>query len=264
MADYTFLDLIPQFAEKEHGSGWHELGGFELGHPVMNSAGHVTLSHVVFAALSVVIVLGLAVVARSKYSDPETALVPEGKLSVRNFFETIFDAVYGMMADMMGEKHAKAYFPLIATLACFIFISNLMGLVPGLSPPTQNLNTNLACAVTVFVVYNAAGIKENGLIGHIKHFMGPILWLAPLMFVIEIIGHVFRPISLGIRLTGNMTGDHMVLGEFANLASGIFTVPAVIPIPFFFLGLLVSVIQTLVFCLLSSIYIALAVEHDDH
>ncbi len=263
MADYTFLDLIPSFAEKEHGSGWHELYGFELGHPVMNAAGHVTLSHVVFAALSVVIVLLLAVIARGKYNDRETALVPEGHLSIRNFFETIFDAVLAMMTDMMGEEKAKKFFPLIATLACFIFISNLMGLVPGLAPPTQNLNTNLACSIVVFVVYNLAGLKENG-VGYLKHFLGPIWWLAPLILVIEIIGHVFRPISLGVRLTGNMTGDHMVLGEFANLAEGLMGVPFGIPVPFFFLGLLVSVIQTLVFCLLSSIYISLAVEHEDH
>lgn len=263
MADYTFLDLIPEFAEKEHGSGWHELFGFELGHPVMNPAGAITMSHVVFAAVAVVIVLVMGAIARTKYTDRETALVPEGHLSIRNFFETIFDAVYGMMSDMMGEEKTRKFFPLIATLACFILISNLMGLIPGLAPPTSNLNTNLACAVVVFLVYNVAGIKENG-IGYLKHFMGPIWWLAPLILAIELIGHIFRPISLGVRLTGNMTGDHMVLGEFANLASGLFTVPAIIPVPFFFLGLLVSIIQTLVFCLLSSIYISLAVEHEEH
>ncbi len=262
MADYTFANFIPGFAHQEH-EGWHHLGPIDLYSPVINANGHVTLSHVVFGVVSAVLIVILAMVARRKYSSRETALIPEPRFSIRNFFEMVFDAVYNMMRDMMGEKQALRFFPLIASLAIFILVSNLMGLVPGLIPPTQNLNTNIGPAIIVFFVYHAAGLFENGF-GHVKHMMGPVLLLAPLIFVIEIIGHIARPISLGVRLTGNMTGDHMVLGVFASLADGIMGVPFLLPIPFLFLGLLVSVIQTLVFCLLSSVYIALSVAHEEH
>lgn len=262
MADYTFANFIPNFAHHEH-EGWHEIAGIHLPPPVINPAGHITLSHVVFGVVAFVICVVLAAIARRKYATREEALIPEAKFSLRNFFEVIYDAVYNMMRDMMGQKNAERYFPLIATLATFIFISNLMGLVPGLIPPTQNLNTNIGPAFIVFVVYHIAGIRENGL-GHFKHMMGPVLLLAPLIFVIEIVGHIARPVSLGVRLTGNMTGDHMVLGVFGSLAESIMSVPFLLPIPFLFLGLLVSVIQTLVFCLLSSVYIALSVAHEEH
>ncbi len=267
MAEYSFLDLIPGFSEKE-AAGWHHLPGteIELGTPLLNPAGHVTMGHVVLSAFVFVLVLLVATAVRGKFTDRETALVPDGKLTLRNFIETILGAVYTMMEDMMGEKAAKQYFPLIATLALWIFFSNILGLIPGFLPPTQNLNTSLAPALVVFIVYNLAGIKEQGIVDYIKHFMGPVLFIAPLMLVIELVGHAFRPISLGVRLTGNMTGDHMVLAEFANLAGDIFGgLPVALPIPFLALGLLVCTIQTLVFCLLSSVYIALAVEHsEDH
>lgn len=262
MAEYTFANFIPDFAHHEH-EGWHELFGINLGHPVMNSSGHVTMTHVVFGLVAFALIVVLGFVARRRYTNREEALVPEGKLSVRNFFEVVFDATFNMMSDMMGEKHARRYFPLIASLAIFVLVSNLMGLIPGLSPPTSNLNTNIGPALVVFLVYNAAGFRENGL-GHLRHMMGPVLALAPLIFIIEVVGHIARPVSLSVRLTGNMTGDHMVLGVFGSLADALMGVPFLFPIPFLFLGLLVSVIQTLVFCLLSAVYIALAVAHEEH
>lgn len=262
MADYTFANFIPDFAHHEH-EGWHELFGYALPHPVINPSGHVTMTHVVFGLVAFAIIVVLGLIARKRYSNRDEMLVPEARFSIRNFFEVIFDAVYGMMNDMMGEKHTRRYFPLIAALAVFIFVSNLMGLVPGLSPPTSNLNTNIGPAFVVFFVYHAAGLRENGF-GHIKHMAGPILALAPLIFIIEVIGHIARPVSLGVRLTGNMTGDHMVLGVFGSLADSIAGVPILLPIPFLFLGLLVSIIQTVVFCLLSTVYIALAVAHEEH
>jgi F-type H+-transporting ATPase subunit a len=139
-----------------------------------------------------------------------------------------------------------------------------MGLVPGFAPATANLNTTIGPALVVFVVYNMAGIFEHGIVAHVKHLMGPVLLLAPLMFVIEVVSHIARPMSLGIRLTGNMTGDHMVIGVFGGIAESIFSVPLIFPIPFLFLGLLVCIIQTLVFCLLSTVYLALATAHEEH
>lgn len=261
MADYTFANFIPGFAQHEH-EGWHEIAGVHL-QPLINKAGHVTMTHVVFGTFTFFVILGLAFIASQKYKNRDTALIPEEKLTLRNFFETIFDAVYDMMEGLLGERLTKRYFPLIACLAVYIFISNCMGLFPGLAPATSNLNTTIGPALVVFLVYNFAGIQENGLVNHIKHLMGPVLLLAPLMFVIETVSHIARPLSLGIRLGGNMTGDHMVLGVFGGIAEGIFGYPLFAPIPFLFLGLLVCTIQTLVFCLLSTVYLALATAHDD-
>lgn len=262
MADYTFANLSADFAQHE-AEGWHEIFGIPL-QPLINPAGHVTFTHVVFGVASFVIILLLAFTAKQKYRNRDDALVPEARLSVRNFFEVIFDAVFDMMEGLLGEKLTKRYFPLIAALAIYVFISNCMGLVPGLYPATSNLNTTIGPALVVFVVYNFAGISEHGLVAHIKHLMGPVLLLAPLIFIIEVISHIARPMSLGIRLTGNMTGDHMVLGVFGGIADSLMGLPLFFPIPFLFLGLLVCTIQTLVFCLLSTVYLALATAHDDH
>ncbi len=262
MADFTFIDFFPAFAEREYiegEQGWNDI----FGNPLLDPAGSVGITHVVFTGVLVVLLGVLALIARRKYRDKETALVPDGKLTVAGFFEAIFDAIINMMSEMMGEKEAKKYFPLIAALGCFIFFGNVMGLVPGLYHPTSNLNTGLACAIVVFLVYNAGGFMDQG-IGYIKHFMGPVLYLAPLIFIIELVSHAFRPISLSVRLTGNMTGDHLVLAIFGDIAADIMTVPFLLPVPFLFLGLLVCIIQSLIFCLLASVYIGLAVAHDDH
>ena len=264
MADYTLLDLIPSFAHHEHAPrGWSEvLGGAR---PVFKETGPILMAPVAFAALVLVIMVIGALIARTKYKSAQTAILPEGHLTVRNVFEGIFDAIYNMMAGMMGPQNARRYFPLIATLGLFILGCNLLGLVPGFLPPTQSLNTNLAMGLTVFVFYNVVGLMEQGPVNYFKHFAGPMLALAPLMLVIELISHCIRPLSLSLRLAGNMTGDHTVLGVFGQIAADLFGgLPLLLPVPFLFLGLLVSVIQTIVFCMLSSIYIAMAVHHEEH
>lgn len=254
MADYTFIDLFaPDVAHSNYNT--------VFGNPLLKPTGHVAVDHIIMGVVSLVIIVVLALIARRGYATRESAMIPEGKFSVRNFFELIFDAVMGMMTDMMGKENARRYFPLIAALAVFILISNLMGIIPGLAPPTSSLNTTLACSAVVFITYNIAGIRAHGA-AYLKHFLGPVWFIAPLMLVIELVGHSFRPVSLAVRLGGNMTGDHMVVGVFGDLASMLFGVPLLIPVPFLFLGLMVSVIQTLVFCLLSTIYISLAVSHD--
>ncbi len=260
MADYTLLDLVPQFASSEHGAGWGDvLWGAK---PLFNPNGAVTLTHVGMSALVVLVIVVAGSIARKRYATREGELVPEDHLSVRNAFEVIFDAVYNMMEGMMGRKHARQYFPLIAGLSIYILISNLMGLIPGLAPPTQNLNTNLACSMVVFVFYNYMGLRENGL-NYLKHFLGPMMAIAPMILIIELFSHAFRPVSLSMRLSGNMTGDHAVLGVFSQMAEGLVGMPLLLPVPFLFLGLLVSFIQTIVFCMLSSVYIAMAVEHHE-
>lgn len=176
--------------------------------------------------------------------------VPGG---LQNFMEVVIGGIENMVVETMGE-HGRPFFPLIATLAIFILVSNLIGLVPGFFPPTANINTTAACAVVVFVMTHVVGVKEHG-VKYIKHFMGPILWLAPMMFFIEVIGHFSRVISLTLRLFGNMNGHELVLMIFFGLA------PFLVPLPMMMMGVLVSFIQAFVFMLLAMIYIQGSLEH---
>ena len=167
--------------------------------------------------------------------------------------------IYGTMVDMMGKKAARRFMPLIGACAFMIFFSNLFGLIPGFQPPTSNLSTTMSMALVIFVATHVFGVIENGG-SYFAHFLGPYLPLAPLMLPIELISHIARPITLAVRLMANMTADHLVLGIFLGL------VAYVVPLPIYALGCIVVVVQTMVFCLLSTVYIAMAIEHhdDDH
>ena len=200
---------------------------------------HVTYTWFVMAVLILVAFLA----SRS------ITMVPSG---VQNLMEVVVTGIDGLIEETMG-KEGKAYFPLIATFALFILVCNLIGLVPGFYPPTANLNTNAALALTVFVLTHVVGFRKHG-IAYLKHFMGPIIWLAPLMFIIEIIGHIARPLSLTLRLFGNMYGHEIVLMIFLGL------VPLFLPIPMMLMGVLIAFIQTFVFTLLAMIYVAGALE----
>ncbi|HTP66904.1 MAG TPA: F0F1 ATP synthase subunit A [Geobacteraceae bacterium] len=175
--------------------------------------------------------------------------IPDG---LQNFMEIVVGGIENMIVETMGE-HGRPFFPLIATLALFILVSNLIGLIPGFYPPTANINTTAACAVIVFISTHVVGIKEHGF-HYLKHFMGPIWWLAPIMFFIEVIGHLSRPVSLTLRLFGNMNGHELVLMIFFALA------PFLVPIPMMLMGVLVSFIQAFVFMLLAMIYIQGSLE----
>ncbi|HEY3307557.1 MAG TPA: F0F1 ATP synthase subunit A [Desulfuromonadaceae bacterium] len=170
----------------------------------------------------------------------------------QNFMEIIIGGIENMVVETMGE-HGRPFFPLIATLAIFILVSNLIGLVPGFFPPTANINTTAACAIIVFISTHVVGIKHHGL-HYLKHFMGPIAWLAPVIFFIEVIGHLSRPVSLTLRLFGNMNGHELVLMIFFGLA------PFLVPLPMMLMGVLVSFIQAFVFMLLAMIYIQGSLE----
>jgi F-type H+-transporting ATPase subunit a len=187
----------------------------------------------------IIVILALLSVLATK----ALTAVPGG---LQNFMEVIIGGIENMVIETMGE-HGRPYFPLIATLAIFVLVSNLIGLVPGFFPPTANINTTAACAVVVFVTTHVVGVKEHG-VKYIKHFMGPILWLAPMMFFIEVIG-------LTLRLFGNMNGHELVLMIFFGLA------PFLVPLPMMMMGVLVSFIQAFVFMLLAMIYIQGSLEH---
>src|SRR3990172_3128274 len=156
-------------------------------------------------------------------------------------FVLMINFLLDLITSMMGSREkAKRYFPLLGTSFMFILISNLLGLIPGFLSPTGNFNTTVACALVIFVMYNFYGFKENG-VAYLKHFAGPIIYIAPLMIVIEIISHLVRPLSLSLRLFWNMTGDHLVLGIFTNLTH--FVVPAL----FIALGIFISFLQAFIF-----------------
>lgn len=224
---------------------------------------HLYASLFVLTALAIVAVLTDTSVRNAK------DILPEGKLTVRTFAELLTSATYGMMVDQMGPKAARYFLPLIGTCMFFILFSNLLGLIPGFLPATDNFNTTLACGIVIFVATHIYGLKENGA-GHIKHLFGP--WMGPalvpiniLMFFIEVISHLVRPLSLGIRLMANMVADHMVLGIFLGFAATLaFPLFIWLPVPLYMLGLLVVCVQALVFSLLSTVYIAMAIEHAEH
>jgi len=216
------------------------------------------VSHIVMALVvaGIALLMAWGVNRRLKNAAP---LVPDRKFSPFVFMEGLCEAVLSLMEGVMGEANAKRYFPLVGSLAVFILLSNLLGMIPGFVPPTDTLDTTLALGATVFVTTHVLGVREHG-IAYFKHFLGPIVkWYAlPLMaliFVIEMISHLVRPCSLAVRLMGNIMGDHKVVGIF--LSFGILLVP----LPIMALGLIVAVVQTLVFSLLTIVYIALAVEH---
>ena len=208
------------------------------------------------------VILVLTLLVRPALMQYEKAVIPEAKLTLRTAFEVWVGYWYGLMKDMMGPRRAKRYFPLIGALSLFIVISNLLGLVPGFTPPTSNLNVTLACALIVFVMFNYYGIKANGL-GYFKHLFGPWLGWAYvpinlLLFVIETLSLCIRPLTLSVRLMLNMAVDHMLAGIAVTM------VALFLPIPVLVLGTLVCVVQVLVFCLLTSIYITLATDHEGH
>jgi F-type H+-transporting ATPase subunit a len=209
------------------------------------------------SAFIVLLVLGLALKTRSDIEKTEKAILPDDKLTLRTFMEVFIGYFYGMMKDMMGAKRAKRYFPLIGTASLFIFFSNFLGMFPGFNPPTSSWSITAGCAAVVFVAFNYYGLKENGL-GYLKHLAGPVWWLAPLIFPLEVFSLCLRPVTLSIRLMVNMAVDHLLLAVVTGM------VMLIVPLPIMVLGTIIALIQVLVFCLLSSIYITLATEHEDH
>jgi F-type H+-transporting ATPase subunit a len=213
---------------------------------------HMLHVYLGFVVTGIIVVMSVA--ARVALGNGEAAIVPASRFGIKGFFEMIVEFINSLVGMVMGD-HGHHFVPLFASVFFYIFLNNILGLVPGWGAATANMNTALAVGLFIFVTYNFLGIKENGL-GYLKHFLGPMMLLAPLMLPLEIISHVVRPMSLGLRLSGNMTGDHTVLGIFLDL------VPYGVPVIFYGLGTFVSFVQAFVFTLLSMIYIAMATAHD--
>lgn len=182
-------------------------------------------------------------------------VVPEPRFTLRNLFELILGFLAQLAEDIIGH-HSRKYLPLLGTCFLFILFMNLLGLIPGFLPPTQKMNITLGLALVIFLSTHYYGVRENG-IAYFKHFLGPVWWMAPIMLPIEIISHLARPMSLSLRLFGNITGDHAVVAGFMAL------VPILVPSVFMGLGLFVSFMQAFIFTVLSMIYISGAVSHSE-
>jgi len=210
--------------------------------------------HTFTALLVMALLLVLACLARRSLLQSADPVVPEDGVSIRNVFELLVELIVGLSDGIIGLKGRK-YVHLFGSFFIFILTANLFGLLPGFSPPTNNLNTTLGLGLVSFCAYHYFGMREHGA-GYIKQFLGPMLVLAPFFLVLEGISHLVRPFSLALRLFGNMFGDHLVVEIFTDLTK------VGVPVLFYILGALVSVIQAFVFTLLSVIYVAMAISHE--
>ena len=205
-----------------------------LGHnPYVQLIVHATLA----ALLSIVV---------ARLATKKLQLVPNG---CQNVMEAVVSGMLYIGKDVASEKVARKYLVLAGSLAIFIFFGNLMEIVPGFEPPTGNVNLTLTLALIVFIYYHFEGIKAQGLGHYIAHFAGPVKWLAPLMFPVEILSHFSRIISLAFRLFGNIKGDDLFVLVLLMLA------PWVFPLAGFALMTFSAVLQAFVFMVLTYVYI---------
>ncbi len=179
-------------------------------------------------------------------------------LNIRTAGEVLVDGLRGMMGDLMGKAEVRTFLPLTAAIFTYVLVSNLQSLVPGLQPPTDNINTNVGMAVIVLCTYWFVGLTRDPK-GFVSHMMGPVLPLVILILPIELFAMlIVRPVTLSLRLTANLFGDHMVFGIMSGL------VPLFVPVVFLMLATLVSAIQAFVFSLLTTIYISMSLPHGEH
>jgi len=210
--------------------------------------GHFAHSYpyIVYSWVVMIILIVLGFLASKSVS-----LVPT---KVQNVMEIIVSALEEFTIDITGEE-GRWLFPLLGTVFLYIFTCNIIGLIPGFYPPTASLNTTLSCALVVVLFTHVIGVKYHG-VKYIKHFLGPVWWMTPLIFPIELIGHLARILSLSFRLMGNMMGHELVAGILFALAGLFFA-----PLPIMVLGIFVALVQAFVFYLLSVMYFTGAIEH---
>jgi len=201
--------------------------------------------HVIYSWFVILLLIILAVLATRKIE-----MIPT---KAQNFFEIIISGMEEFMVDITGEE-GRWFFPIIATIFIYVATCNLLGLVPGFYPPTASINTTVSCAIPVFLFTHFIGIKYHG-IKYVKHFLGPVWWLIPIILPIELIGHLARILSLSFRLFGNITGHELVLAILFMLAGAFFA-----PLPIMAMGIFVALVQAFVFFLLSIMYFAGAME----
>lgn len=205
------------------------------------------------AAVAGLLVVG-SVAGRVALGSGEKAVEPSGKFSVKGVFEALTEFITGL-SDMVIGPSGRKFVPIFGAIFTYIFFNNVFGLIPSSAPATESINATLAVGIFAFLFYNYIGFKEHG-IKYLGHFMGPVWYLAPFIFVIELLSHMIRPFSLGLRLASNMTSDHTLMAIFLDLA------PWGVPVLFYIFGVFVCFVQAFVFLLLSMAYVMLATQHD--
>ncbi|MBK7961414.1 MAG: F0F1 ATP synthase subunit A [Bdellovibrionales bacterium] len=225
---------------------------FQLVPGVVGPEGDYTHVATLTATVAASVVLGS--IARNQLKTGEDAAKPTDRFSIRGIFEIITDFVSKLAHQVIGH-HYQPYVPFFSAMFFFILFNNLVGILPGMTPATENINTTFAFGIFSFMTYNFIGLKKGGT-HYLAHFLGPIWWLAPLMLIIELISHMIRPLTLGMRMANVLTGDHTALMVFLDL------VPFLVPIPLYALSLIVAFIQAFVFTLLSMVYVSLATASD--
>ena len=266
VSGFSWFQLLPGFG--------HDNAAGKALHLVDPHDGWVIVTSWAIVAL----ILGMAVLARmglerARARTDASRFIPDASLSPRNLFEILTESMWSMVEGILGHKEVAAFFPLVATIFVYILVTNLLGMVPGVLPPTENVSNNFAMAAIVFLVFNWAGLTRNG-VAYLKHLGGPIWWMFPFMFALETLGLFIRPASLTIRLTANIFADHLVSGAFRELGTGVLGENAagmlaavLLPVPLYGLGLFVCLVQAFVFSLLTTIYIGLStadMHHDSH
>lgn len=215
---------------------------------IQHSHAFVYVFHFLLVAAIILIV--------AKLASTKMQLVPRG---LQNIVEAYLEGVVSMGKDTLGsESLAKKYLPLVATIGFVVFFSNAIGIIPGFESPSSTLNLTLTLALIVFFYYHYEGIKKHGVVKYFAHFMGPNKVLAPLMFVVEIISHLSRIVSLSFRLFGNIKGDDLFLLVMLTLA------PFIAPLPAYALLTLMAVLQSFIFMMLTYVYLAGAVAIEEH
>lgn len=215
------------------------------GASVEHALGVESINHVLYMWLVMAILIGIGLMVRSRLQ-----LVPGG---LQNVFETIIGGLEDFVIANAGQE-CRQFMPILVTIFLLVLGMNWIGLVPGCDAPSANINTPAAMAIIVFLYYNLVGIKKWGA-GYIKHFMGPVAALAPLMLIIEIISHFARPLSLTLRLFGNIRGEEIVLILMFMLA------PVLGSLPMYFLFILAKTIQAFIFFMLTMLYLQGATDH---
>ncbi len=214
--------------------------------------------HVATGLVVGIVLLLIAVTGKMALGKGESAVAPASKFSLKGVVELLLEFIVGLAEMVIGEEGQK-FVPMFAAIFLFVFVNNIIGLIPGMTPATDNLNTTLALGIFTFFVYNFYGLKEHG-VAYLKHFLGPLLLLAPLMLPIELIGHAVRPLTLGLRLYGNIMADHTVVSVFVGMFEKLWFIP--VPAIFYGMGVFVASMQAFVFTMLSMIYVSMAIAHD--
>ncbi|MEY4630321.1 MAG: hypothetical protein RIQ81_441 [Pseudomonadota bacterium] len=247
----TLLGSLPAVAASGGIVDWYPVTLAALG---FSDHGSHVFAPVASSVLVTLLILGMGIRFSSSVNSSGDDVIPQSRFGLRSLVEMILDFVYGLAKDNCGHEYRR-FLTLLATIFIFILATNLSGLVPGFTPATVDISTNLAMGLTVFLTYNIAGFREHGP-GYLKQFWGPVWWIGPLFVFIELVSHMSRPFSLSLRLSGNIFADHLILSVFTGLTY------VIAPSLLMFFGLIVAGMQSFVFTLLTSIYVSMAISHD--